>query len=53
VTDLAIEELFRLGGAVMFRMSFFEIYGGQCFDLLNGHKRVSILEDGNNNVRSF
>ena len=32
-------------------MSFFEIYGGRCFDLLDKHKRVEILEDGNNEVK--
>jgi kinesin family member 2/24 len=26
-------------------MSFFEIYGGKVMDLLNGKKKLSILED--------
>lgn len=30
-------------------MSFFEIYGGRCYDLLNNKKKVEILE-GNDNV---
>ena len=33
-------------------MSFFEIYGGRVFDLLNKHNRVQILEDGNNLVKN-
>lgn len=31
-------------------VSFFEIYGGKVFDLLNGQKRLRVLEDGKQNV---
>lgn len=31
-------------------MSFFEIYGGRCFDLLNEKKKVEILEGSDNQV---
>lgn len=37
--------------SVNFMVSFFEIYGGQCYDLLNGKSKLNILEDKNNNVR--
>jgi len=32
-------------------MSFFEIYGGRSYDLLNRRKKLKILEDGDNRVR--
>jgi kinesin family protein 2/24 len=32
-------------------MSFFEIYGGKCFDLLNKNNKVRILEDKNHKVQ--
>jgi kinesin family member 2/24 len=32
------------------RVSFFEIYGGRCIDLLNRRSRLSIREDGRGNV---
>ena len=34
-----------------FVMSFFEIYGGKLFDLLNNKAKLSILEDKNNKVQ--
>jgi kinesin family protein 2/24 len=33
-----------------FFISFFEIYGGRCYDLLNNKSKLNILEDKNNNV---
>jgi len=50
VTKQAVQELYDLasvhaGGAVTFYMSFFEIYGGKVMDLLNGKKKLQILED--------
>jgi kinesin family protein 2/24 len=30
---------------INFHMSFFEIYGGKVMDLLNGKKKLQILED--------
>lgn len=53
VTEQAVNDLFAYSKkekGIGFYMSFFEIYGGRCFDLLDNHKRVQILEDGNNNV---
>lgn len=32
-------------------VSFFEIYGGKVFDLLNRQKRLRVLEDGNGQVQ--
>ena len=32
-------------------VSYFEIYGGKVFDLLNKQKRLRVLEDGNHNVQ--
>lgn len=32
-------------------VSFFEIYGGKVFDLLNKQKRLRVLEDANHNVQ--
>ena len=32
-------------------VSFFEIYGGKCYDLLNNKAPLAILEDKNNNIQ--
>jgi kinesin family protein 2/24 len=32
-------------------VSFFEIYGGKCYDLLNNKSPLAILEDKNNNIQ--
>jgi kinesin family member 2/24 len=32
-------------------MSFFEIYGGKVMDLLNGKKKLQILEDKNQRIQ--
>ena len=34
-------------------MSFFEIYGGRLYDLLNGKNKLSVLEDKNQKVQIF
>ena len=39
------------GGNVTFFMSFFEIYGGKVMDLLNGKKKLQILEDKNQRIQ--
>lgn len=31
-------------------VTFFEIYGGRCYDCLNNKNHLVILEDKNNNV---
>lgn len=56
VTKVAVQELYELagtqaGGAVTFYMSFFEIYGGKLMDLLNGKKKLQILEDKNQRIQ--
>lgn len=56
VTKLAVQELYDLastnaGGPVSFYMSFFEIYGGKVMDLLNGKKKLQILEDKNQRIQ--
>jgi hypothetical protein len=53
VTEHAIDEMVRLGIGCDYFVSFYEIYGGRCFDLLNGGRKVQILEDGNNEVRKL
>ena len=55
LTELAIEDLFasleeNKMQHLRFRVSFFEIYGEKCFDLLNGRSNVQILEDSENKV---
>lgn len=55
VTKQACQELQDLantlaGGAISFHMSFFEIYGGKVMDLLNGKKKLQILEDKNQRI---
>jgi kinesin family protein 2/24 len=42
VTKYAINDIFKLasGKDVQFFMSFFEIYGGKCMDLLNNKKKL-------------
>ena len=32
-------------------MSFFEIYGGKLFDLLNGRSKLAVLEDRNQKIQ--
>jgi kinesin family protein 2/24 len=56
VTQEAAEDIFatanKIGkGAFNITMSFYEIYGGKAFDLLNEHARVAILEDKNNSIQ--
>lgn len=36
-----------------FYLSFFEIYGGRLFDLLNGKNKLTVLEDKNQKVQIF
>lgn len=51
-TKEAVKEIFQLApGGVEFYMSFFEIYGGKCIDLLNGKKHLQIQEDGSNKIQ--
>ena len=36
-----------------FYVSFFEIYGGRLYDLLNGKNKLSVLEDKNQKVQIY
>jgi kinesin family protein 2/24 len=51
-TAVAVKDLFTMAQqnrqlGISFYMSFFEIYGGKVMDLLNGKKKLQILEDRN------
>ena len=49
---MVVEDLFNMTrGQCMFHISFFEIYGGRCYDLLDGRAKLSILEDGSGNIQ--
>lgn len=53
ITKYAINDIFKIAQnkqGVEFYMSMFEIYGGQCMDLLNNKKKLQILEDKNNKI---
>ena len=41
--------MFR-GDGMELGLSFYEIYGGQCYDLLNNRQLLQVLEDKHNNV---
>lgn len=53
VQELAITELFSKGREfnVSFSLSFFEIYDGQLFDLLNNRSKLVLLEDKTQTVQ--
>jgi hypothetical protein len=52
------EDLFELleryeqtnGVSVLVQVSYFEIYGGRCQDLLNSRQRLNVREDGSGEV---
>ena len=55
--DMAADDIFKTLESKKYendnlgvRVSFFEIYGGRCIDLLNNRSRLSIREDGKGNV---
>jgi kinesin family protein 2/24 len=54
---LAIDSLFvqaqNLNKKFDFYISFFEIYGGRLFDLLNNKNKLQVLEDKNQKVQIF
>lgn len=58
VYALATKDVFRLlrspkhrGDALAVSCSFFEIYSGKVFDLLNGKAKLRVLEDGKQQVQ--
>lgn len=50
-----VSDLFKHAGRYIkspnFMVSFFEIYGGRAYDLLNSRNQVRIMEDGNQNIQ--
>lgn len=54
IQENSVRQLFKLKEELApqskFKIAFYEIYGGNCFDLLNNKAKVQILEDKNNNV---
>ena len=56
IQESAIRDLFLLSSThykdrkPSFGMSFFEIYGGKVFDLLNNKAKLVVLEDKNNKI---
>lgn len=48
--NMVIQDLYAASKCT-FYLSFFEIYGGRCFDLLNERSKLTILEDGNGNIK--
>lgn len=54
IQENSVRQLFQLRDELapkaQFKMSFYEIYGGSCFDLLNNKAKVQIQEDKYNNV---
>lgn len=54
IQENSVREIFYLRDQIMpeaiLKVSFYEIYGGCCFDLLNNKAKVQILEDKHNNV---
>lgn len=53
----AIEALFeesrKIGKRIEFSISFFEIYGGRLYDLLNNRNKLAVLEDKNQKVQIY
>lgn len=51
---MVVQDLFRMvSKSTVFYVSFYEIYGGKCFDLLNNHEKLRIMEDRNGNIQVF
>lgn len=57
IQSIAIKQLFSntrdTGKRFEFYVSFFEIYGGRLYDLLNNRNKLSVLEDKNQKVQVF
>lgn len=54
IQEQAVTQLYQLKNKekrqLQIFLSFFEIYGGRCYDLLNDKTKVQVLEDQNNTV---
>jgi kinesin family protein 2/24 len=57
IQNSAINSLFQIANnsnkKFEFYVSFFEIYGGRLYDLLNNRNKLSVLEDKNQRVQVF
>ena len=58
IQNLAIDSLYRASKnhpnkKFDFYVSFFEIYGGRLYDLLNNKNKLSVLEDKNQKVQIY
>lgn len=55
VQEVAIHDLFTFGSKsstpMNYTVSFFEIYGGRLFDLLNNRNKLVLLEDANQKIQ--
>ena len=50
----AIDDLYKAGGDKFdFYISFFEIYGGRLYDLLNNKNKLQVLDDKNGKVQIY
>ena len=46
-----VQELFELAKKHTMTITYFEIYGGKCLDLLNDKNLLNIMEDKNGNIQ--
>jgi kinesin family protein 2/24 len=57
IQNLAIDTLFKAVRSstkkLCFYVSFFEIYGGRLYDLLNGKNKLQVLEDKSQKIQIF
>ena len=58
IQNLSIDSLFRASNKFSnkkfeFYVSFFEIYGGRLYDLLNNKNKLQVLEDKNQKVQIY
>ena len=57
IENLAIDDLYhessKMGNKFDFYISFFEIYGGRLFDLLNNKNKLQVLDDKNGKVQIY
>ncbi len=58
IQNLSIDSLFRTSNKFSnkkfeFYVSFFEIYGGRLYDLLNNKNKLQVLEDKNQKVQIY